>query len=281
MRQPITIALSCFVTAAGLSARADAAVVRFNVSQAQSSAAVDVMISTPIGNDSDNDTAALNGTILAVLENDVAPFGAIRILELDVSTAEPAMLNFCLFQIITCLAGVDVTANAGDLSIIMDAPGPQAAVMGSAFTQIDNALRIDGMINIDAIGAAEGQIPEGVFMLDADPIVGELPGTIAEAGGAYTLTLTLEAQAIIVDEEILVTTDFMMIGDIVATGQAFQAGDLDCSGAVELDDAPLLVEALLTPSEFSGCALELADVNQDGQADGLDVAAFADAVLLP
>jgi len=57
-------------------------------------------------------------------------------------------------------------------------------------------------------------------------------------------------------------------------------GDLDCDDALTIDDAPLLVQALLDPAAFAGCDLGRADVNADGATDGRDVTALIAALLM-
>ncbi len=52
------------------------------------------------------------------------------------------------------------------------------------------------------------------------------------------------------------------------------SGDLNCDGNVTLDDLPLFVAALLDQASFTGCSLNLADVNGDGLVDGSDIGPF-------
>jgi hypothetical protein len=52
------------------------------------------------------------------------------------------------------------------------------------------------------------------------------------------------------------------------------SGDLNCDGHVTLDDLPLFVAALLDQTSFTGCSLDLADVNGDGLVDGRDIGPF-------
>ncbi len=60
-------------------------------------------------------------------------------------------------------------------------------------------------------------------------------------------------------------------------------GDLNCSGAVDLDDLDPFVTALLSPDDYAAqhpcCSIESADVNLDTLIDGADVAPFVDALL--
>lgn len=57
-------------------------------------------------------------------------------------------------------------------------------------------------------------------------------------------------------------------------------GDMNCNGAATLDDVEPFVHVLLQDGLYTGCNAGNADVNQDGQADSLDVATFV-ALLLP
>lgn len=60
-------------------------------------------------------------------------------------------------------------------------------------------------------------------------------------------------------------------------------GDMNCSGAVDLDDVAPFVQALLDPAEydaaFPDCDVNLADMNQDTVRDGTDIQDFVTAVL--
>lgn len=54
-------------------------------------------------------------------------------------------------------------------------------------------------------------------------------------------------------------------------------GDTNCSHIVDLEDIPSFTEALL--DAYTGCDISLADMNDDGNADGLDIQAFIGAIL--
>jgi hypothetical protein len=51
-------------------------------------------------------------------------------------------------------------------------------------------------------------------------------------------------------------------------------GDASCDGVVDEGDIPLLVEALVNPSGYSGCDIMRSDANVDSDLDGRDVQAF-------
>jgi len=58
-------------------------------------------------------------------------------------------------------------------------------------------------------------------------------------------------------------------------------GDLNCDGGVNAGDVPLFMQALLSPGALSACQLDRADVNQDGQINGLDVAPMTHLITGP
>lgn len=68
---------------------------------------------------------------------------------------------------------------------------------------------------------------------------------------------------------------------------ACERGDMDCSGNVDQDDAPLFVAALLNAPDVSVCSAWLANMNSDlhsdgaPRVDGLDIAPFVQAMLNP
>lgn len=51
-------------------------------------------------------------------------------------------------------------------------------------------------------------------------------------------------------------------------------GDLNCDGAVSLDDLAGFIEALIPAGEFNCCDITRADLNADGKQDGRDIAFF-------
>ena len=56
-------------------------------------------------------------------------------------------------------------------------------------------------------------------------------------------------------------------------------GDTNCDGVVEFEDIERFVHALLTQTASSSCSLDNADVNQDGVADGNDIAPFFELII--
>lgn len=272
------VALVVVLVAAPLARSAD---LDFTVVPAQSEVMVTITLDTPVGADTDSDMSMVTGTISGVVESPTEPFGSFQIVDLQVATAEPTSLNFCLVNIVSCLAGVDVTADAGDITVAMITPGPAATVTAGDFTQVDNELQVVGGINVTATGLAVGQVPDGPYLLNSDPLPNDLSGTLVRVGDTFTLTLDLVADGMVDDPDTGVLTTFSMTGTIVATAPApvIVPGDLDCSGDVTIADAPLLITALLDPETFTGCDIDRADVNNDGSTDGRDIGAFVAALL--
>lgn len=72
---------------------------------------------------------------------------------------------------------------------------------------------------------------------------------------------------------------------VVAWGPTCERGDMDCDGTVDLDDAPLFVNALLADGPLAACESYTANVNADvydngtGRVDGADVGAFAELLV--
>jgi hypothetical protein len=54
-------------------------------------------------------------------------------------------------------------------------------------------------------------------------------------------------------------------------------GDVNCDHAVNVDDVPYFVAALI--GGYTGCDITLADMDDSGTADGLDIQPFVSALL--
>jgi hypothetical protein len=65
---------------------------------------------------------------------------------------------------------------------------------------------------------------------------------------------------------------------VAASNQAIPGlpGDINLDGFVNADDASFLADVLLNPSAYPSCITTQADVNSDGAANGLDIAALLD-----
>lgn len=63
------------------------------------------------------------------------------------------------------------------------------------------------------------------------------------------------------------------------------AGDMDCSGGLNLDDVEPFVTALINPAayavQFPGCPISRGDMNGDTQFNGSDIRNFAAVLILP
>lgn len=272
--------LAFLISFAGLvvfSSGAKAEIFLFNVVPAQSNATVTIDLSTPIGNGSDSDTSQLNGFLIG--ETDIAdgPFGSLHVFDLSLATAQATSLSICVFEFITCQAGVDVDAAAGDIIVDMISAGPPSTVVANAFTQVDNVVAVTGMVVVDATGLANGQIPEGDFLLDG-AAAGDFSGTIVDNGPTVQLNIQIDATSTQVDPDTGVAIDTTVDASIVAIGTPLPRGDMDCSGTVDLNDLPHFVAALLDDPAFAGCSVSQADVNADSLIDGADAQAFINAL---
>ncbi|MCK6457655.1 MAG: choice-of-anchor L domain-containing protein [Phycisphaerae bacterium] len=59
----------------------------------------------------------------------------------------------------------------------------------------------------------------------------------------------------------------------------YAKGDTNCSHSVDAADIPTFIEALI--GGYTGCDITLADMNDDGSEDGLDIQAFVNMILPP
>lgn len=73
------------------------------------------------------------------------------------------------------------------------------------------------------------------------------------------------------------------LAGVADIAQGYPLGDLDCSDSVNMDDVEHFVLALVDPVEYENthpaCDINLADMNQDGNEDGLDIPLFVLEVL--
>ncbi len=267
-------ALSAAICAVLMTATmSNAAVYLLNVQPAQSSASVDIDLFTPVGNGSDSDTSPLSGYVLIETGTAAAPFGTARVLDLSLTNTQAVEFSICVVEFIGCLAAAEVDAGPGDIQVDLITPGAVATVTAGSFTQTNNEVAVTGMVFVDGTGLADGQIPEGMFLLDG-MTVGDFGGDLSESMGVLQLTVQINATISETDMELGVTTETTVDSTVVASGTQVEPGDMNCSGNIDIDDVPLLVQALLNEAAFNGCSLDLADVNEDGSRDGLDVVAF-------
>jgi len=260
-----------------IASTAHAAVFQLTVLPASSSANVNIDLFTPVGNGSDMDTSPLSGFVVLETDSVTAPFGTARVVDLSLSNTEAVNFDICVVELFGCLAAALVDAAPSDIQVDLISPGPTATVMAGSFVQTANQVAVTGLVNVDGTGLADGQIPEGMFLLDGEP-TGDLNGSVMEAAGVVDLQLVIDATISETDVELGVMTVTTVNSTVNATGTLVQPGDMDCSGAVSIDDVPLLVQALLDDPAFTGCAMALADVNEDGERNGLDISAFLSAL---
>ncbi len=60
---------------------------------------------------------------------------------------------------------------------------------------------------------------------------------------------------------------------------AFDAGDMNCDATLDIQDIPPFIDALISSVGFAGCDINLADMNNDGIRDGLDLSLFVEELL--
>jgi len=255
---------------------AHAAIFQLTVLPASSSANVKIDLFTPVGNGSDMDTSPLSGFVILETDSVTAPFGTARVVDLSLSNTEAVNFDICVVELFGCLAAALIDAGPTDIQVDLVTPGPTATVMAGSFLQTANQVAVTGMVNVDGTGLADGQIPEGLFLLDGET-TGDLSGSVTEVAGVVDLQLLIDATISETDVELGVMTVTTVNSTVNASGTLVQPGDMDCSGAVGIEDVPLLVQALLDDRAFAGCATALADVNEDGERNGLDIAAFLNA----
>ena len=66
-----------------------------------------------------------------------------------------------------------------------------------------------------------------------------------------------------------------------APGTPILPGDMNCDGAVDLDDVPFFVQAMIEAESFTGCLVDQADMDSDTFINGKDIQFLVDALLSP
>lgn len=213
----------------------------------------------------------------------------------------------------TCAASLGLDdVHAWRLSTVADAFGSAAAVtgeIGTPGTYNSPSVTISGQPASTVVCptetaqftvAASGTVTyqwqietappgSGIFTNLANGTIGT---TLSVASGATTATLSIQLN-----------------GDATLSGYAFRcvvsrscasetstpatlaiwssciAGDLNCSGVVDIDDLAPFVLALTDPAsypvEYPGCTIARGDMNSDGSIDGLDIAPFSVLLIGP
>ncbi len=261
--------------------RSSATELVFTIDQTQSEINLYGTLITDLGTDSDSDSSALAGSFIADLASTESPFGQIHITDLDMTTADTLSLSFCVVEIFGCMAGLDVSAGAGDITVFTVVPGPAVPVTAGAFDQVDNIMQMSGIIDVDATGLLDGVIPEGPTPFLSDETVASLAGTVSRLDATITLNLPFEVQVSSEDPDTGVIMEFDIDALIVAHAEApvDVIGDMNCDALVDFTDVADFVDALIFPDDFDACDLDHGDMNQDGAVDGDDIAEFVQAVL--
>lgn len=150
----------------------------------------------------------------------------------------------------------------------------------NSFGEINGAIS-EVEIRIDSLG---GGTPSQIIAYATDnccPSV-NVDGTLLP--GDYALRASTLG---IVDHSFMMSyntstsgTNFTMTLDVP---QPNPLGDMDCSGAIDVDDVAPFVQALLAPdaydAAFPACDKNRADMNEDASRDGADVGMFTECVL--
>ncbi len=131
----------------------------------------------------------------------------------------------------------------------------------------------DGTVPPDLWRDTLYDVPAGAFLLGSVSFDALAPGTtqLTMESGDTLYFLHGETQIFPIFEPATVTVA--------------EPGDMNCDGAVDIaTDLPLFVSVLLDPAGYApppACALEQADMNEDGNVDGRHVTGFVGAMLAP
>ncbi len=166
----------------------------FTIDSAQSKVRVTATVTTTAGADTDTADSRLSGTMTAAINPSGSPFSDIHVTDLNTHLIDAATLDFgfgCVFGF--CLASLKVQTRATDpdwMTGTMVTPGPVAAVgAGGVFTQTGNSIRMRGVVDITAGGAAAGQVPNGPQTLDSTATQDFTNAVITSNGTTLTLKL--------------------------------------------------------------------------------------------
>jgi hypothetical protein len=112
-------------------------------------------------------------------------------------------------------------------------PGDAAPVVNAEFTQTSNQLLLTGIIDLDATGLANGQIPEGPTPFNVSDAVTDLSGTVGQNGSTITITAPLDFTGSF--DASGNTIDVTVTGTIVAVGQAVTEPEFSSPTTVSLN----------------------------------------------
>ena len=158
----------------------------FTVDQANSNVSVSASVEVSgIGSDSDSDNSAVAGTITADPTPDGTPFNALHITDLDLALTDSLSLNF---SFVFGLAGIDVNTTPNSITVAMVSPGFPSNVDGAGnFNQPNNVVSVNGVLNVNATGLADGQVPEGPQDISISGQTLDIDGTITQSGNELVL----------------------------------------------------------------------------------------------
>ncbi|MFT5523754.1 MAG: hypothetical protein ACI9HK_001702 [Pirellulaceae bacterium] len=210
----------------------------FTIDQSRSSIHLDATLGTSFGSDSDDDSSSLTGTITKRLTPNESPFNEIHITDFDMVVADGLSLNF---RFAFGLAGLDIDLPADPspnpqlqpFRLTMVNPGEAAPVVNGDFNQANNQLMLAGIIDLDATGLADGQIPEGPTPFNIDNAVTDLMGSAVQNGATITITSPLAFSGTF--EASGNTIDVVVTGNLVATGNVVTEPEYSAPTTVSID----------------------------------------------
>lgn len=115
---------------------------------------------------------------------------------------------------------------------------------------------------------------DGYAILDYRLTIADCAATV----GACCLPDGTCAELTELDCTVVNGVDWMIGSPCTPNPCAYEKGDVNCDQQVDMADIPHFVSALL--DEFTGCDITLADMDDSSAADGADVQAFVNRVLL-
>lgn len=142
---------------------------------------------------------------------------------------------------------------------------------------------------LSSVTPTSGPTSGGVLLTIHGTNFGAMPGAVRLASKVAPVQAWGQSEIVAaqpagcgVDQQLVVTTES---GESNALSfdyaPPYPSGDMNCDCRLDTADSAAFVEALISPETFSGCDIDLADVNGDGTRDGRDIQAFVTAVLIP
>jgi hypothetical protein len=219
----------------------------FTIDSSQSRLNISASLSTSFGSDSASDASDVSGTLTVDLDPLSEPFSTIQITDLDATLTEGISLNF---SFAFGLAGVNVIAQPGALTITMVEPGPPSAVAANGdFLQANNTTRVMGTVNVDGTGLADGAVTEGDQSLDVQAVL-DFDGQILQAGNTLTLTTPIAFNGTFDVSGNTITLS--LSGDLVATSMVQQPVESAPTSVILVVDPAPDPPMLVTDRYFMG-----------------------------